>query len=262
MKVLALLGHSRARHAVRLAMPRWGRGSRAVVPRFLTSWEELLREAGGSFQGAVIVDPFFGVGTGDSLGEIERLRSVLGVGGIVLYSAPCRKWTETLHELSILGFPIHLTQGVDDHPSNLLRSLAAAVSSRRVPVLVGGLEGLGVEAYEMLGEVLSHWPRAESVPVLARNLKESERNLRRKLKRSGLACPCSILRALSLLDAKALKELGVSSVSRLASLLGYEGPWSIRRCFGSLTGEALDDLLDEGGDDRLTISLARVLRRP
>ncbi len=256
--VVGLLADARACYALRSALPRESGGKRVVEPHLLDTWDGVPREAGGCLERVVILDPYFRSGRAGSLREVERLiRDGDGWGVVVYWSSP-QPSPEAKQHLRTAGFPIQLTLGVDDQPANLLRALAAAVSWLRVPRVLAASGELERETPQaVLETAVSHWPRARGVPGLAGWYSEGERNLRRLFAAHGLGSPSHVLRGIRLMDCRALHELGVASVSRMATLLGYSDGKSLQRCCLELTGRDLEAVLHPGGEALIVPALLK-----
>jgi len=262
MEVVCLLRENEVRSAIWLALPRFRWGSTICQLMFGESWEELERIAGPEFDGVFVVDPSFGGHEKGPPQQLARVKSSLGEGGLILYSRFAGQRGRRLipTRVGAGGSLILLDRGGDDHPNSILRAIAAAASSRRFSGLLDRLgRTLAPEGASLLRALFNHWPRSRSTDELAQRVNSSSRNLRRLTEIHALPSPSRILRAVRLMDGFSLRELGVTSRSRLACLLGYCDAFSLSRSFRAFAGGELDDLLLPGEWDRTAQVLASSL---
>jgi AraC-like DNA-binding protein len=262
MEIVCLLGEARARLNLRgsLPHPRWAPHPWKLS--FLNSWRDLERESSANLDSVLVVDPFRGNRGHANLEDLERVTVRRGNEAVVLYLSRRATRIRSTASASLKSrFPILLKLGQDDHPAHLLCALSAARSSARFAEVWHSMAlHVPPEGNGLLRSIFVHWPRASAVADLAKRLGSSERRLRRSMRRNGLPPPSEILRAVHLLDAVSLRELGVVASSNLAALLGYSDSYSLSRSCRNLIGVDIGELLESGGTDQVVRTVAAHLR--
>jgi AraC-like DNA-binding protein len=262
MEIVCLLGEPTARSALRRALPkfRWGREICRVS--FFGSWEELDEKVRSTFLGVAVVDPLFGNPNGGPARQLDRIRYFVEGGGIVFFSHLERKrgFTHPIAHLGSVEFPILILPREDCSPEEILCALATAYSRRDHRKLLDLWSARLTNAgFSLFRALVLHWPRVSSVEDLAQKMNTSGRHLRRISRFHGLPSPSRVLRATRVLDSRGFVELGVSSPSRLAVLLGYSDSFSLSRVWRDFLGLPLSELGKPGSWDRVMSAVDRAL---
>ena len=255
MPVDALLHDSAAIHSLRVALRRHPSLPVKCPLCLLSSWDELHSRANEKAFDVVLVQPSFPVRTKvppNGLRNIERLTQVLEPGRVILFLSKSDQTGALLQALAPPRFPFVLLQGIDDHPSSILRVLSRAQSHRMIRHPLGPFRAdREPGSIELVLAVLTGWPPPNSVEHLAQRLGLSPRTLRRKMAEQCLPPPGRLLRWGRLFEAVYLRKLGIRSRARIASILELGGVSALAHLAKDLTGDRLGQILRPDGEEDL-----------
>ena len=256
MRLDVLVSDTQAIRSIRLALSgnRLRRGQGAL--RLLSSWNELEERAERRLFDVAFVQPTFPLPSPSPPNGFRRLLALhekLPPGSLIIYSCDHRADAELLTDFLALPSSLVLLKGIDDHPRTILRSLSRAWTQRwMTTALEPSFSRKGPEDRELVLALLAGWPPRRSVGEFAKRMGVSPRTLRRRLKKGSFPSSRDLIRWGRLMEALALKTMGVRSRARLASVLELAGPEGLSRLIRDLTGLSADDLLKDEAEDNIT----------